>query len=325
MDPRKSTTPRRHGTWRSPCLTLALLALGAFPAPPASGEAAGGAATAVPTPTPLVAEHAGPIPLYAPRELVARFRSGEVVFVDVRQPEEYAENHLPGAIHIPERALSARRDELPSDTLLIPYCNMDFRGLLAARQLRRLGFAEVGLMQERGLVGWRAQGLPIAGAESGLDDTAARARLAQIALTSLAPAHTPTRHPPTGRVHRVAMEVANWYFDPNTLEVEAGDTVEIDLVATEGDHTLIVPAFELATRIAAGERQRLRFVADQVGDHRFGSCEWDGTALHVMKGRLRVRPPRAPAPPAPWPASSAFDTRPTTALLPNTARGPRGH
>ena len=47
----------------------------------------------------------------------------------------------------------------------------------------------------------------------------------------------------------------------------------------------------MATRIREGQRQRLHFVADQVGDHRFGSCEWDGTALHVMKGRLRVRPP----------------------------------
>ena len=319
MDPRKSTTPQRHRPWRSPYLALALFALGTLPAPPAGGEAAT-AVPAVPAPTPLGAERAGPIPLYAPRELVERFRSGEVVFVDVRQPEEYAEDHLPGAVNIPERALSARRDELPTDTLLIPYCNMDFRGLLAARQLRRLGFAEVGLMQERGLVGWRAQGLSIAGAESGLDDAAARAELEQIPLASLAPAHTPTRHPPTGRVHRVAMEVANWYFDPNVIEVEAGDTVEIDLVATEGAHTLIVPAFELATRIAAGERQRLRFVADQVGDHRFGSCEWDGTALHVMKGRLRVHPPGTPEPST----SSPFETHPAGEDLRSTARAPRG-
>ena len=320
MKPRKPTTPRRHGTWRSPYLALALFALGAFPAPPAGGEAAEHAAPALPAQTSLGAERAGPIPLYAPRELVERFRAGRVVFVDVREPEEYAENHLPGAIHIPERALPARRDELPANTLLIPYCNMDFRGLLAARQLRRLGFAEVGLMQERGLVGWRAQGLPIAGTESGLDDTAARARLAQIPLASLAPAHTPHRYPPTGRVLRVAMEVANWYFDPNTLEVEAGDTVEIDLVSTEGDHTLIVPAFELATRIAAGQHQRLRFVADQVGDHRFGSCEWDGKALHVMKGRLRVHPPRATE----SSTSSPFETHPAGEDLRNTARAPRG-
>ena len=233
----------------------------------------------------------GPIPLYAPRELVARWRAGELTFVDVRQPEEYAERHLPGALNIPERELAARRGELPAETLLIPYCNMDFRGLLAAHKLRRLGFAQVGLMQERGLDGWRAQGLPTAGAAAGRDDAAARAELAQIELTSLAPAHVPRRYPPTGRVHRMTMEVANWYFHPNDLRVEAGDRIDLELISKEGDHSLVLPAFEVAVRIREGQRQRLRFVADQVGDHRFGSCEWDGTALHVMKGRLRVQAP----------------------------------
>ena len=245
----------------------------------------------------------GPIPLYAPRELVARWRAGELTFVDVRQPHEYAERHLPGALNIPERELAARRGELPAENLLIPYCNMDFRGLLAARKLRRLGFARVGLMQERGLDGWRSQGLPTAGVAPDRDDAAARAELAQIELASLLAARTPRRYPPTGRVHRVTMEVANWYFHPNDLEVEAGDRIDLELVSKEGDHTLVLPAFEVATRIGAGQRRRLRFVADQVGDHRFGSCEWDGTALHVMKGRLRVRPPLSDlgeATPAPW-------------------------
>ena len=42
------------------------------------------------------------------------WRAGELTFVDVRQPHEYAEDHLPGALNIPERELAARRSELPA-------------------------------------------------------------------------------------------------------------------------------------------------------------------------------------------------------------------
>ncbi|MDP9381246.1 MAG: rhodanese-like domain-containing protein [Chloroflexota bacterium] len=41
--------------------------------------------------------------------------------VDVRSPEEYAQEHLPGAVNIPAGELPSRLGEVPSDRPVVPY------------------------------------------------------------------------------------------------------------------------------------------------------------------------------------------------------------
>ena len=48
-------------------------------------------------------------------------RDNKVVFVDVRQPEEYAEGHIPGARPIELRDIIRRADEVPRDSEVITY------------------------------------------------------------------------------------------------------------------------------------------------------------------------------------------------------------
>lgn len=230
----------------------------------------------------------------APRALVEMLHAGEkVVFVDVREPAEFAVNHIPGAINLPQREFEARRRELDPDAILIPYCNMDFRGFVSARALEQLGFERVALMQERGLHGWREQGLPVVGRESGLTDAEALAKLRDVAVEDLASERKIVRVQPTGRVHEIEMEVAEWYFEPNDLTVEPGDRVRIDLTSAQGDHQFILPDFEVAEVVKEGDTRTIEFVASHAGDFRFGTCEWDGDELQVMKGRLRVVAPAA--------------------------------
>jgi rhodanese-related sulfurtransferase len=242
-----------------------------------------------------VAAPTGPTPvdLYSPQRLVEAIQAGEeIVFLDVREPEEFAESHLPGAIHIPEHQLAERRDEIPKRGVLIPYCNMDFRGFVAVETLRSLGFSEVALMQERGLEGWKQQGLPIMDAERGVDDAAALAALRSVPAQTLLGERYAERVEPTGVTHRVSMTVSEWYFDPNDVEVEAGDRLEIEVRADQGSHFFILPDYAVQAHVPEGETRSVAFVADRAGTFRFGSCEWDGGALQVMKGRLRVRTPR---------------------------------
>ena len=43
------------------------------------------------------------------------------IVIDVRGPDEYRAEHIPGALHIPADQVSARLAELPTDRLVVPY------------------------------------------------------------------------------------------------------------------------------------------------------------------------------------------------------------
>jgi rhodanese-related sulfurtransferase/plastocyanin len=253
-----------------------MLALLVFPQTASAAEPAGGAP-----------EH---VPLISPQRLVELVQSGEkVLFLDVREPEEYAEGHIPGAVNLPERDFTKRVSEIPADALVIPYCNMDFRGFVAIQQLRALGVKRLALMQERGINGWRDQGLPIAGPETGLTEEFALARLKNLSPRELLGEKAITRMAATGVVHRIEMTASEWYFDPNDFDVEVGDEVRFSITSEKGNHFFVQPDYELAVVLPEGKTTEVAFVADRVGDFRFGSCEWDGGSLQVMKGRLQVK------------------------------------
>ena len=115
-------------------------------------------------------------------EICVRVLAGKPpLFVDVREPEEYAEEHLPAAISMPVREMSARaQSELATADLTVPYCLKDFRGFEGARRLTQLGFADVRVMKQVGINGWKAASLPTAGAIPGRSDAETSASLLEI-------------------------------------------------------------------------------------------------------------------------------------------------
>lgn len=54
-------------------------------------------------------------------DLIAANPKGEVILLDVRQPNEYEKGHQPGAKLIPTGELDKRLDELPKDKPIIVY------------------------------------------------------------------------------------------------------------------------------------------------------------------------------------------------------------
>ena len=83
----------------------------------------------------------------------------ELVIVDVRTPEEFADGHIEGAIVIPVSELADRLDELtPEDDLLI-YCRTGNRSTTAMTILTANGFTQLFHMHE-GITGWMAAGYP---------------------------------------------------------------------------------------------------------------------------------------------------------------------
>ena len=66
------------------------------------------------------------------REYMVRRQEDEYVLVDVRQPDEYVQGHIPGAVLIPLAEIPKRLDELPVDKDVVVYCRSGKRSKAAA-------------------------------------------------------------------------------------------------------------------------------------------------------------------------------------------------
>lgn len=80
--------------------------------------------------------------------------------VDVREPEEYASAHLPGAISLPQSDLASRIDELEKEQEILLVCAGGIRSVRAAHYLSWLEFPNVFSLEE-GTNGWIASGYEI--------------------------------------------------------------------------------------------------------------------------------------------------------------------
>lgn len=85
----------------------------------------------------------------------------QAVIVDVRETDEYAAGHAPGAVHIPLGELPSRLDELPEvdDTLPI-VCRSGGRSGQAVQWLAMQGFDVANV--EGGMRAWHAAGKALA-------------------------------------------------------------------------------------------------------------------------------------------------------------------
>jgi len=98
-----------------------------------------------------------------PEELKARLASGEpLVLVDVRDPDEYRDGAIDGAVPISRGFLEFKvQDAFPDpDTPIVLYCLSGLRSLLAAKALHDLGYRDVASMAG-GIRRWKELSLPL--------------------------------------------------------------------------------------------------------------------------------------------------------------------
>jgi rhodanese-related sulfurtransferase len=91
-----------------------------------------------------------------------RMDAGEkFVLVDVREESEWAQGHLPGAIHLGKGIIERDVEQCVPDagTKVILYCGGGFRSALAADNLQKMGYTNVESM-DGGWKGWIGAGLP---------------------------------------------------------------------------------------------------------------------------------------------------------------------
>jgi rhodanese-related sulfurtransferase len=77
------------------------------------------------------------------REYIARHREGDYLILDVRQPWEYEEAHIPGAQLLPLPELSGGYKTLDPEKPTIVHCAIGGRSRVAVQLLSGLGFKEV--------------------------------------------------------------------------------------------------------------------------------------------------------------------------------------
>ena len=109
----------------------------------------------------------------APAEAAGALNRGELhLVIDVREPGEFNEQHIPDAVNLPRGLLELRADpsspvadstlsEGRSERILV-YCakGPGARSLFAAQTLASMGYERVEVL-DGGLVGWNEAGLPV--------------------------------------------------------------------------------------------------------------------------------------------------------------------
>lgn len=86
--------------------------------------------------------------------------TGNVTIIDVREPSEFAEGRIPGAINIPLRTLGASLAEVPTDQPVVLSCASGLRCSLAAPALHMLGFSNIRTFPPS-FKGWSAANMTI--------------------------------------------------------------------------------------------------------------------------------------------------------------------
>jgi phage shock protein E len=86
----------------------------------------------------------------------------DLVVLDIRTPEEFAEGHIDGAVNIDFYAadFGDRLAELDPEARYVLYCRSDNRTGQTMPMLEELGFADVAEV-DGGVVAWAEAGLPL--------------------------------------------------------------------------------------------------------------------------------------------------------------------
>jgi rhodanese-related sulfurtransferase len=89
----------------------------------------------------------------------AAAHAGGAIVIDVREPHEYAEGHVPGARLVPMGRLAQVRSELPRTERVYLICASGNHSLAAAGFLARAGIQALSVAGGTGA--WRRAGKPV--------------------------------------------------------------------------------------------------------------------------------------------------------------------
>lgn len=83
------------------------------------------------------------------------------LIIDVRQPDEFASGHVPGARNIPHTEIAAHADELRGFKNVYIYCHAGGRVQMAMFELSHYGLQNISGVVSGGMPNWVARNFPI--------------------------------------------------------------------------------------------------------------------------------------------------------------------
>ena len=110
----------------------------------------------------LVAEAKKNITEISPQDAAAKLKAGEATIIDVREKDEWDEEHIPNAIHLSRGTIELEIEEKFPDknAMIVCHCGGGGRSALAAESLQKMGYKNVRSIAG-GLKAWKATGLPV--------------------------------------------------------------------------------------------------------------------------------------------------------------------
>lgn len=98
----------------------------------------------------------------SPNQAYTLLKNGDnVTLLDVRTPEEFAQEHIKGALSIPVQLLNENLSKLQSakEKKIIVYCHSGSRSVAASRILAKNGFLPLNV--KGGITQWKSDGLSV--------------------------------------------------------------------------------------------------------------------------------------------------------------------
>ena len=86
----------------------------------------------------------------------------------------------------------------------------------------------------------------------------------------------------------IKMTAQKYEFTPDTINVHQGDTVVLEITATDTQHGFGLAAFDIDQKLPKGETVRIEFVADKKGEFTFKCTSFCGWGHFGMNGKLIV-------------------------------------
>lgn len=112
----------------------------------------------------ITAEAKAQIREVSPKEVKAMFDGKEdVVYLDVREPNEWNLGRIPGAVHLPRGTLEGKLEGMVDRSRkIVVYCASGNRSALAALTMKQMGYDSVTSMSG-GIQAWPDAGGPVEG------------------------------------------------------------------------------------------------------------------------------------------------------------------
>ena len=92
-----------------------------------------------------------------------------------------------------------------------------------------------------------------------------------------------------GEVVEIDLTAKRWEFEPQLIEVNLGDTVELHLESVDVPHGIVIPEYGISERLNPGEDIHVEFIADKKGTFGFYCSVPCGSGHSGMSGLIVVK------------------------------------